>query len=85
MLTEYQLREMSLRTSTPAEMVAAVKAHALTHYEQDGWDYVIECWEDTDILKAIGNARTITGALAAVRRITKAMNDRRRDIEGEIY
>ena len=32
--------------ATMQEMVAAVKAHALAHYNEDGWDSIVECYED---------------------------------------
>jgi hypothetical protein len=62
------------------ELVAAVRAHALTHYEEDGWDYVVECWEDAYLLDAIGNARTLKGAVAKVRRHVKDLDEVRDDV-----
>jgi hypothetical protein len=31
------------------EMVEAIKAHALAHYDDGGWDVIVECWDDEDI------------------------------------
>lgn len=50
---------------TKTEMIQAVRAHAMQGYDQ-GWDVVVEAYDDSDILKAIGAARTATGAIAAV-------------------
>lgn len=44
------------------ELIEAVKAHALTHYEQ-GWDVIVECYDDADIAELIGAARTVKGAI----------------------
>jgi hypothetical protein len=32
------------------EMVEHVKAHALAHYNDGGWDVIVECWEDKEIV-----------------------------------
>lgn len=41
-------------------LVEAVKAHAAAHYEDGGWDVIVECWEDQQI------ADTLTNALDAI-------------------
>ena len=71
--------------TTTTEMIAAVKQHARDNYERDGWDYVVECWENADIEKAISGATTTAAAIQRVRKIVTALNDRRKDIEGEIF
>ena len=30
-------------------MVQFIKAHALTNYEEGGWDVIVECWSDDEI------------------------------------
>lgn len=63
-------------------MVQAVKAHAQEHYEQDGWDYVIETYTDEELAETIGNATTIAGAIRRVHTIVKTIDGVRRDIQG---
>ena len=48
------------------DLLAAVREHATAYYELHGWDVVIECYDDADIIKIIGDART---ELAAIRRV----------------
>lgn len=48
-----------------ATMVAAVRAHALKHYEA-GWDEVVEGWDDGDILEVVGLCLTEGGAIKAM-------------------
>lgn len=36
-------------SATTADLVAAVKAHAAAHYEDGGWDVIVECWDDQQI------------------------------------
>ena len=54
-----------------AALVEAVKAHALVHYAEGGWDVIVECWDDQQIADAITNAigpiRTAEQAIAHFR------------------
>lgn len=38
------------------ELTEAVKAHALEHYEDGGWDVIVECWSDSDIAAVLACA-----------------------------
>jgi hypothetical protein len=67
------------------DLVAAVRHHAIANYNSDGWDFVVECWEDEDILEHIGNAQTADAAIASIRRIVKIQAERRHDIESEAF
>lgn len=51
--------------STEREMIDAVKAHALAHYNDKGtrWDYVVECFDDKDIADRICRCTTTDGAI----------------------
>ena len=54
-------------TKSPEVLLEMVKAHALKNYNRDGWDFLIECHDDAEVLKAIGKATTFRGAIAKVR------------------
>ncbi len=47
------------------ELVQAIKDHALAHYEDGGWDVVVECFDDAEIADTIGVAGTVAEALEA--------------------
>ena len=49
------------------ELINAVRNHALDNYNVDGWDYLVECWADGDILECIDDATTVEQAIAHVR------------------
>lgn len=49
-----------------AALVAAVRAHARANYSTGGWDYVVECMDDAELLEVIGDATTEAAAIAAV-------------------
>jgi hypothetical protein len=68
-----------------AQYVTAIKAHALTHYEQDGWDYVVETYADAEILDVIKNCRTIAGAIRTMRAHIKPRADYRAEIQSEAF
>lgn len=61
-------------------LVEAVKAHAIKNYEKDGWDVLIECYEDEQIAGMIGKARTEAGAIKKVGVELGIYNDYRNDI-----
>lgn len=50
-----------------ADLLAAVREHATAYYELHGWDVVAECYDDADIIKIIGGARTAMTAIDKVR------------------
>ena len=70
-----------------ADLVEAVKAHALANYETGGWDFVVECWEDADIAEEIANAGATTEAeaIAAVARFASLQDERRREVEATVW
>ena len=78
-------------TVTTQQMVEAVRAHASAHYNVEGWDYVVECWSDDDIMKVLDTdlngqrSRTLAQALAAVRQVVQLLDERRREVTNEIF
>lgn len=64
------------------ELVAAVRAHARANYNKGGWDEVVEAWDDADIVKEIGAARTAKGAIKKVGEMVAARFSYAEDIRG---
>jgi len=64
------------------DMIAAVRKYAHANYEKDGWDTVIECMEDGDILELISDAKATNSidAINAVHKIVKMKRDHEREI-----
>lgn len=48
-------------------IVEAVKAHAKAHYNDGGWDVIVECWEDSDIEEVCAGAADAKAAIAILR------------------
>jgi len=68
-----------------AQYVLAIKAHAIANYEIDGWDYVVECYDDAQIADIVKTARTEKGAIRMMRAQVKPRADYRADIQGERF
>lgn len=69
------------------DMIQAVKEHARNNYEKGGWDYVVECFDDSYIEELIleAGAKTISQAIAAVGKVVAERADLRADIQAEIF
>ena len=72
-------------TVNTQELVAAVRRFAEANYNKDGWDYLVECWSDEDIIDEIGKARTEASAIRACRKTVKLLDERRREVRAEIF
>ena len=42
-----------IMTEETEKIVEAIKEHAQEHYDEGGWDVIVECWEDVDIAKVV--------------------------------
>jgi hypothetical protein len=69
------------------DLVDAVRRHAMANYENDGWDYVVECFDDGDIIELISDAdaKTAKQAIKAVGDYVKIRDDYRKDIQAEEF
>lgn len=73
---------MSTNPPTTQELVAEVRRYALDHYEQGGWDYVVESYSDEEIEELIAGAQTRLGALRKVSAVVGLRASVRADIQG---
>jgi hypothetical protein len=67
------------------ELIAAVRDHALANYNRDGWDYLVECWSDGDILEVIEDATTAAAAIKRTRKALAPLAERRDEVRAEIF
>jgi thiamine monophosphate kinase len=63
------------------DLIDAVRAHAVEHYNEDGWDYVVECWEDWEILAVVRGSNRESQAIRKVRKQVRALSDHRTEIQ----
>ncbi len=62
-----------------SELVQAVKDYATEHYNDGGWDVLVEAYGDDQIAEVIGKARTVKGALAKFKPLISVWADRQAD------
>jgi hypothetical protein len=68
-------------------MVKAVKAHAVDHYDEDGWDEIVEGFEDWEIVETIerNGAQTEAEAVDLLHRIAKLRKERGDEIRATAW
>jgi len=66
-----------------ARLIAAVRTHAVAHYDSDGWDYVVEAMTDDELAQLIGAARTESSAIRRVGAEMRIYRDHHMEIAGE--
>jgi len=65
--------------ATTAALVEQVKAHALEHYNDGGWDVLVECWSDEELAEVVGKKRTLRSALAEFAPLVSVWAERQAD------
>lgn len=70
---------MQHRRTNTHELVKHVKQYAMDRYDTPGmgWDFVVECWTDTDIANYIEGATSKRQAVAMMRDIASALGEQR--------
>ncbi len=79
-------------TDADAKLVEAVKAHALEHYEDGGWDVVVECFSAAEIVEVFDIGRrygdvieTAEQAIAAFASPVEVWADRQADARNSAF
>ena len=75
---------MGATEATP-NLVDKVKEYALVHYNDGGWDVIVECWDNTQIAEAITGATTLTGAIRKLGPVIGVYSDRQADANNSLY
>ena len=73
---------MTATTTAPA-LIAEVRAYAVEHYDDGGWDVIVETFSDDELAAAIGGARTLGGALRKLRPSVSVWADRDAEARAE--
>lgn len=66
-------------------LIKAVKDHAIAHYNDGGWDVVVECWDDQQIAEQIAGATTEAGAIAKLESLVSIWADRQADARNSAF
>jgi hypothetical protein len=67
------------------ELIKRIRQHALANYEQGGWDYLVECYSDNDIILLVAECESFEQAIDKLGRIMAIKDDYRSDIQGEAF
>lgn len=67
------------------ELVKRIRQHALANYEKDGWDYLVECYSDDDIIQIVAGCESYEAAIERLNKGLKAKDDYRREIQSEAF
>ena len=67
------------------ELINRIRQHALTHYEEDGWDILVECWTTTDILDCMGDASTFEEAIILISDTLSVIDNYREAVRAETF
>ena len=62
------------------KLVEAVIDHAVAHYECQGWDILVESWEEEEIWDVIEGAASEKEAIRLAAQALKPINDYRMEI-----
>ena len=63
--------------ATPT-LLAAVRAHAMVNYE-NGWDFIVECFDDAELADYIAPATTLAQVIEAVAPVVEVYQERQAD------
>lgn len=68
-------------------LVGFIKQYALDHYEDGGWDVIVECWDDEQIADHLAdyNAVDVADALDAFAPIIDVWSDRQADARNSAF
>lgn len=61
-----------------------LREHALTHYNEDGWDILVECFTDEYINELISQDATYEEAVITVSNMVSVMDGFRKDQLAEV-
>jgi hypothetical protein len=72
---------------TVEKMILTVREYATAHYDEGGWDYIVECWSDEDIAQILAEEQchSLKQAVKTIQSIVQVMDDRRREVMAEVF
>lgn len=62
-------------------LIQRIRDHALIHYNEDGWDILVESWTDADILTYVDEKDSFETAIIKLSDCLCILNDYRREIQ----
>jgi len=81
---EEAARQTRIRYAKP-EIIAAVREYALAHYEDGGWDVIVEAYDDEQIADVIGQVQSLKAAIAKFAVVIDVYSDRQADARNSAF
>lgn len=58
-----------------------IREYAFDHYDENGWDFVAECWSDVDIVYSTRHAKNFDEAVEFILQEIKPLDSHRKEIQ----
>lgn len=70
-------------TVAQQEIIRGLREHALRHYDEDGWDYIVEAYDDEELVEELEYHQLLSveqaiGHFRKVCRLYQAIDEERR-------
>lgn len=72
-------------TANKQALLNGVNAYALEHYNEGGWDYVVECFSAQDIMDVLGESWTVPGAISKMAKHLAPLAAARAEVQAEVF
>jgi hypothetical protein len=76
---------MPFTFSDRTKLIDQVKEHALRHYNDGGWDVIVECKTDDELSELIEGATTLPEALGMLEPLIDVWADRQADAKNSAF
>jgi uncharacterized protein YfeS len=70
---------------TMNKIIKDLRSYALENYAKDGWDILVECYDDEDIMQDMDGATNLADAIKNVGKWCKLRDERRKEMESMIW
>lgn len=67
------------------EIAEYIQKYAMAHYNDGGWDVIVECWELKDILEQIDDGESKEQALQYFKKIVAVWADQQADARNSVF
>lgn len=76
---------MTIDLSANKEFIEKIRKYAVEHYNEDGWDFLVETWEDSDVLDACEGYSSFEDAIKKIAKVLKVQDDYRKEIQSTAF
>lgn len=67
------------------DVIAKIRKHAIENYNTGGWDYLVECYSDGDIVLLVAECDSYEACIAKLAKLLKSKDDYRSEIQSTAF